>query len=164
MRAGKKIHNRKKIEYVTHIRKDVIPCVKPLQSELTMIYAIEQSLIGLKREFQSQKKEEERKGRDNNFAFQPVSQADLCNQILNSVKIKLTSVRIDILSAILAKGGREFTITEIYRKLRRREGISKSAVIATIDLFKTRRLIAESKTGYQGALRKRAGLKQNSGI
>jgi predicted transcriptional regulator len=130
----------KQIDYVKKIRREVIPNIRNLQSELQMIFAIEQSLMAAKVWLKSE-------SRTSQHTFQVNRNSTLdfqCNQILGSRKIKLTSIRIETLKAILEKEG-NFTISEIYKALSKTRLISKTAVITTIKLFKVRGLIIEIK-------------------
>lgn len=132
----------KQIDYIKHLRKEVIPCIKKLETELDMVFAIEQSLMAAKMFFKS-------KATDRELDTPGTSDLELqCNIILNSINIKITTVRIEVLKAILSKHGREFTVTEINKSIPKSKAISKSAVISTISLFKIRGVIDQNKNVY----------------
>jgi hypothetical protein len=130
------------IEYVKHIRKDVIPSIKPLQTELDMIFAIEQSLMAAKlHQFYAanQMKEPETGEKERRSAI----------KILKSFKIRLSTIRVEVLKAILAQGNDEFTATSIYVKVPRSREVSRTLITTTLDLFLERKLIVKSTTRRQ---------------
>jgi hypothetical protein len=136
----------KQIDYVKKLRKEVIPSIRNLHNELEMIFAIEQSLMAAKvlSKFEGSASQ-------HNLPASKNSTLDFqCHQILHSRKIKLTSIRIETLKAILANEGK-FTITEIYKAISKTRLISKTAVIATLNLFKARGLIIEIKEADHNA-------------
>jgi predicted transcriptional regulator len=127
------------IDYIKHLRKDIIPFVKHLQTGLDMITAIEQSLLAAKIFDRSGKKQP---GDSPMGAVHSIN--NVYHQILNSFRIKLTAIRIEVLKAILASNG-EFTVRQIHKVLSKRKSVSKAAVISTLILFKIRGLIQERK-------------------
>src|SRR5687767_3592915 len=95
----------KQINFIKHLRQDIIPCIRSLQTEDDMIFAIEQSLIAAKI---LAKLEETERSHDPSASLR----SDV-KYILNAAMINSTGVRIDVLKAILSKGREEFTIAEI---------------------------------------------------
>jgi hypothetical protein len=137
----------KQIQYIKHLRKEVLPRIKNLETELDMITAIEQSLLAA-RILEKSGEEIESKNPS------PISsiQAD---QILSESKIKLTAVRVEVLKAIFSKKSNEFTVSEIHKSISKYRPISKSAVINTMLLFREKGLIDERKE--QRSSQKRIG-------
>lgn len=118
----------KQIEYVQHLRKDIIPVVKPLQTEMAMVFAIEQTLLAAKRYEQHSTKTE--------------IELD-CQRILARHNVLLTTARLEVLKVILLRGSQEFSVALIYSLLSKRRQISKAAVTTTLDLFKKRGIISK---------------------
>jgi hypothetical protein len=129
----------KQIDFIKRIRKDVMPSIQNLQNQPDMIFAIEQSLMAAK----IFAKAGETISRPDPFVAGNPQFDNQHNQILHSFKIKPTSIRTDILKAILDKEGNGFSVSEIYKKIIRSRLLSKTTVIATINLFKARGLIIE---------------------
>ena len=133
----------RQIEFIKHLRKDIIPSIVVFQRELDTIFAIEQSLIAAKILAASEKIERDRP------SPQPalIANEDYCKSILSFLKLKVTTVRMEVLKAILSKGQETFSIVEIDKTIANKNGFSKSSIVATFDLFKTRGLIVEKKKG-----------------
>jgi hypothetical protein len=142
----------KQIDFVKRVRKDVIPSIRDLQNDLDIIFAIEQSLIAAK---VYARFENTSFGKGSHSAVVTKDDTNY-NQILNSFKIKATSIRVDILKEIIAKQGREFSLSEIFEKTLNNRLLSKTAVIATLNLFKSHGLITEVN-GEKGHKSKRVG-------
>jgi hypothetical protein len=124
------------IEYVKHIRKDVIPSIKPLQTELDMIFAIEQSLMAAKLHqlyAVNQMAEPEIGERERRSAI----------KMLKSFKIRLSTVRVEVLRTILTKVNDEFTATDIYLKVPKSREVSRTLIAITLELFVERKLITK---------------------
>jgi len=134
----------KQIRYIKHLRQDVVPRIRNLQTELDMIMAIEQSLIAAKLLTESQP------------LAHPSSEAHAnATQLLKASGIKLTSARIEVLRVILSQAGKEFTVSGVHKAILKYRPISKSAVIATLLLLKEKGLISESSADHPS--RKRIG-------
>jgi hypothetical protein len=127
----------KQIQYIKHLRKEVLPRIKNLQTELDMITAIEQSLIAAKIL--------EKSGEDAEFKNPSILSSSQANQILIESKIKVTAVRVEVLKAIFSKKDNEFTVAGIHKTISKYRPISKSAVITTMLLFKEKAIIEERK-------------------
>lgn len=117
------------IEYVQHLRKDIMPRVKPfLQTEMPMFFAIEQTLLAAKTfQFYTTKTEIQIE----------------CQRILDRHNIPVTTARQEVLRAILLTKNQEFSVATIHSFLSKRNQISKAAITATIDLFKKRGIISK---------------------
>jgi hypothetical protein len=136
----------KQIEYIKHLRKDVIPFIKHLQTGLDMTLAIEQSLMAAKLSGRS-------KGAHNSRSVREFS-GDKYNQILSSIKIKTTFIRVEVLKAIHNSVSKDFTISEIYKTVAKSKIISRTAVISTITLFKAKGIIHLKRNVKIGTLKR----------
>jgi hypothetical protein len=111
-----------------------------------MIIAIEQSLLAAKLFWNSEK----RKLKNTPLpATWDTNLDERSTQILHSLKVRVTSIRIEVLKVILSSTI-AVTVGEIHKIISRRRPISKTAVISTIMLFKARGLIRESKKALPG--------------
>jgi hypothetical protein len=137
----------KQIEYMKHLRKDVLPFVEQLQRGVDMFMAIEQSLIAARllggRNLTSTQSEK---------IFYELNTE--YKKILNAFGIKETSVRIEVLRA-LSSTGAGFTVSELCKLVGKKRVVSKTAVVATLGLFKERGLINESQSNESVNTRRR---------
>ena len=102
--------------------------IKPLQGEMPMLFAMEQTLLAAKRYEQHTTKTE--------------IEVD-CQRILARRNIQPATARLEALKVILLRGHQDFTVTLIYSLLSKRRQISKAAVTTTIDLFKKRGIVSK---------------------
>jgi hypothetical protein len=130
------------IRYIKHLRKSIM---NNLQTGIDMIMAIEQSLLAAKL-FGKSKGIDFPASREINRSSDPQPP----DVTLESVGIKRTPLRIEILRAISSKH-KVFTLTEIFNLVSKNVAISKTSLIETLILFRNNGLVEEIKAGDDGA-------------
>jgi hypothetical protein len=135
------------IEYIKSIRLGMSQ-KKRVDAKVQMIFAIEQTLLAAKIRYQA----------DQSRTGYPSHGYDL-SAILNTYKVRITSARIEILRAVIvcANRSKEFTLSEIHGELSMESLLSKSAVISTVQLYKTRGILRNSSFTFFHESKRRLG-------